>query len=594
METLSIEQFVQKKNKIEGSTGGEKANGALSIEDFSQLKSAETVSTTPEKNKGSLIQSFAQGITNVPRRLVANVAGILASANPEQYEKIRTEGVDYGYLGKAKPVGVSGDFKKDIKDVFGTGIEAASFLPVARVPAIGKQILSGTVKEGLKRGALEGAFSGATAGVGSEIQKTDSTLPSIAKSGVIGAGIGTVAGGALGAGLGAVPSIQASRAITRQRKVEDTVNRVLQGDTKDIKTGIKAISQVDFDGVKTYKDALERVGEQIGTVARKLDDTFDTDKTPRLLDTLSSATDVNGQVVKKNYVKDALNQLENYYNKTNNIAESVKIQQLRQKASTQGLTVGEINDVARLHGKDLSGYNISGELASGLSKQAAENTRKGVKETARTLFGNKVAKQADEELTNLIRVRDLFQEMTEKVNDIEKKIITGKLPARVVRFVIDNADILTGGALKSMFRSLTLSRGQGQHLANALDLEKQLSKNLNFLKKALASDASEKTIIDSLEEYIKSVSTKPLLQLPERSSVLPKKPTLYGTPKGKITPNLQEAVDVVNVESGKIVPTKGNPKPIELKRLNAPGKNPILLPLKSSKPSTVTNTSTSK
>lgn len=257
METLSIEQFVQKKNKIEGSTGGEKANGALSIEDFSQLKSAETVSTTPEKNKGSLIQSFAQGITNVPRRLVANVAGILASANPEQYEKIRTEGVDYGYLGKAKPVGVSGDFKKDIKDVFGTGIEAASFLPVARVPAIGKQILSGTVKEGLKRGALEGAFSGATAGVGSEIQKTDSTLPSIAKSGVIGAGIGTVAGGALGAGLGAVPSIQASRAITRQRKVEDTVNRVLQGDTKDIKTGIKAISQVDFDGVKTYKDALE-------------------------------------------------------------------------------------------------------------------------------------------------------------------------------------------------------------------------------------------------------------------------------------------------------------------------------------------------
>lgn len=68
-------------------------------------------------------------------------------------------------------------------------------------------------------------------------------------------------------------------------------------------------------------------------------------------------------------------------------------------------------------------------------------------------------------------------------------------------------------------------------------------------------------IIKQAENMLQSVKDYKVPTLPGKGESSYKVPTLYGTPKGKITPNLQEAVDVGNVESGKIVPTKGNSSP---------------------------------
>lgn len=322
-----------------------------------------------------------------------------------------------------------------------------------------------------------------------------------------------------------------SLAVARQKKVTDAVGRVLQGDAKDIETGRKVLSNVDIKGVKSYEDLAKRLDEQVGAISSKYDEALEAKGGTRTLENLDFKTTVGGQTVRQNYVQDALDQLETYYVKTNNITEATKIRQLREKAITSGLNPKEINDIARLHGRDLNAFNASGELASGLSKKAAENTRSGVKATVRDLFADNLGKAADSELTKLIRVRDLAKDMSEKVTDLQQKIMARGLGGRVARLVVEAADILSGGFVKGLGRSLLVPRGQGYNVLNALDLEKQLAKNLKLIQKAGSPDASEQTIIQALEQFIKNNTGKLPLLLPEKTKTglkLPSAPIQLG------------------------------------------------------------------
>lgn len=561
---LSIDQFVAAKSAPIATNTNGASQGALSIEDFAKKKSTSTKKTG--KKDSSLLKDIGVGITRLPVRASLNIGtaidaarGILGNKEAgERAIRIQEQGIESPTYGEIRPIGMTGQgFGADVKDVFGAGLEASSYIPVARLPALGAQTIRQGIKQGAKTFAKEGAVAGGLAGAGTEMQRPESTLGSIAKSTAIGTGIGTLGGAVLGGATAAPLSAIALRAANRQKKVTDAIGRVLQGDMKDIETGRKALRQVDMSDVKTYKEGADRIREQIGAISRGVDDVLETDSTPRMLDTLSLKTTVGGETVEQNYVRQALNQLEEHYTKVNDIAKATQIKQLRQKAETVGLTLKEINNIARQHGVDLNAYNMNDELASGLKKQAVENTRKGVKATTRDLFGNNITKAADAEITALKRVEKLFNDMAEKVNDLQQRVMQRSLGAKVGRLAAQVLDVISGGFLKSFGRTLLIERGGGAQVFNALDLEKQLAKNLKLIQKAVETNASEQTIIQSLEQFIKNTTGKAPLLLPEKAGGAPSS-ILYGG-KGGIAPTLQEAVDI----SGNLKAPKNSraPKP---------------------------------
>lgn len=360
-------------------------------------------------------------------------------------------------------------------------------------------------------------------------------------------------------------ALGAATEASRVKKATDAVGRVLQGEIKDVPAARDVLSTIERKGINTYQDLVDRLHEKIGIISRTQDKAYEANNSVRTLDNLAHGTTVGGTTVKQNYVKDALDQLENFYTKTNDLPNATRIQQLVEKANTSGLSVKEINNIAREHGANLSGFNASGELASGLSKQAAENTRAGVKATVRDLFGNNLSKISDAELTKLIRVRDLAKDMAEKVNDLSQKIQSRGLGERAGR-LIGQAVNLVGLNGPKGFLEYFLGRGTGLKTLNALDLQKQLAKNLKLIQKAADPAALEKDVVTALEQFIKNTTGKlPPLLLPEKAGAAAPK-TIFAAPGGKsLSPALQEAVDAAGAASGRVKPPSSAvfPKPLQ-------------------------------
>jgi hypothetical protein len=132
-------------------------------------------------------------------RAFGNLGAVL-SGQPEKRVDV-TAPVSFGnFLGEAKPIGASGDFKKDVMDAIGVGVEAASFIPFFKgAKGVVQATKAGRALMGAKEGFKAGAVGGTLAGSGFEMQDEDATVGSVARAGVIGgvlgAPLGTMIGG---------------------------------------------------------------------------------------------------------------------------------------------------------------------------------------------------------------------------------------------------------------------------------------------------------------------------------------------------------------------------------------------------------------
>lgn len=151
---------------------------------------------------------------------------------------------------------------------------------------------------------------------------------------------------------------------------------------------------------KTVKDLIPKI-------SKKVDEAFAKDTSGgHSIKSFEKTIGEGKSAVKVNYVKQAMEDLKNFYEKTGNHEGIAKIKKLENNSKIKGLTYKDVNDLARLHGRELNAYNANNELASGLSKQAAENTRKGLKTTAREGLGTSEAKALDEELSQLFDIEE--------------------------------------------------------------------------------------------------------------------------------------------------------------------------------------------
>lgn len=340
-----------------------------------------------------------------------------------------------------------------------------------------------------------------------------------------------------------IKTLKTKEAIKTASQVDDLVGKIVQGTEKDISRAKKALGDIDTTNIKSYKDLSGALNDKVSNLTSKLDDILSQNTTKIQLEDAKNIIKVGEKSVEHNFVKDAISQLEEYFTKINDIKGRETITQLKNKFKTDGVTIKDINDLARLHGEKMNAYNSSGELASGLTKQGAENTRAGLKSTARDLFGDNVFKEIDSEISNVIRTRDLVDNVSKKVTQLQQKINERGFGEKVGRLVFQVADKFTGGGLKGFVQSF-VPRGEGLKIMNALDLERSLNKNLKLLDKAMNSKTESATIkalqgiLDYIENPKMGMSIEDVSKKNQSSDAfLKSQPTTNMTNKKSISPN---------------------------------------------------------
>lgn len=303
------------------------------------------------------------------------------------------------------------------------------------------------------------------------------------------------------------------RLATQEAKVDDAVARIIQGTPDDIARAKKALSEIDTDGVETYADLNTRMQESVDTLRKKVDTELENNPTVYTKFQLARKNDVKvGNKVKTVYdnpTLNALDELEGYYAKIKDIAKLEKVKDYKARLEAQGLRVKDVNDIARMHGADLNAFNANGELASGLTKQAAENTRKGLKETVRQNMPDDKTRAMDESMSGLLNTMKLTQDMETKVQKLYQKVKNRTLAQKVGGAVADVVDLASFGTLRGFVQKL-LPSNVGLKTANSLDLEKELAKNLKEVEKlinmkdGIEFDSAVKAYMKQIDESLQS------------------------------------------------------------------------------------------
>ena len=294
---------------------------------------------------------------------------------------------------------------------------------------------------------------------------------------------------------------------TSKAKVDETVGRIIQGKTTDIKQAKRALSDVDTTGVKTYKELGERMDDQAEVLSRRLDEFLDEEdavKGPIKGSQFTTETKVGKTVVKQNFVRSAMTQLQELYTVTKDATARAKIGNLQTKLKAEGLTRREVNELAREYGREFGSKAFnprSGEPITSVSAQAYENTRKGLKDAFRSKIESDIPKELDSRVSDLIETGRLTGKMEERVNALWQKAKKRGLFERVANKLGTAIDVASLHTI-SGFVSRLLPSNVGLKTMNAIDIEEELVKNLKQLD-ALLSKANDDEVVAGIAEIMR-------------------------------------------------------------------------------------------
>lgn len=287
---------------------------------------------------------------------------------------------------------------------------------------------------------------------------------------------------------------------TPEPTIEGAVGQVIQGKSTDIAKAQKAIQSVDTKGVKTYKDLAGKLEDKKKELINIVDSELSKDTTIYPLEQLATkATTKSGKEVATNYVEKSLKDLKEFYEVTGDNVKASEIDDLITKGS---FTRKEVNDIARTYGEEFGSkaFSKTGDPLTSVNAQAFENTRKGLKSVARQGIGGKEAQLADESLSAIYNTEKLVKRNIEAVQKLQQRINERGLLEKAGHIVAKYGDILTGGTIRGLVGGL-LPRGAGYKVLNALDLEEQLSRNLDVINRAITAK-SDDALVKAVQEEL--------------------------------------------------------------------------------------------
>ncbi len=480
----------------------------LTPQEISSMRTQAGFSSTPEKSLASSPTSLSDTLKQAASKYDtarAPVTPTPSSSTPQTLGQkndatIKQAGEDVSsYINDSKGTGdnpVTRGFEAAEAAFGGVGKVASNFIPQGIKDAVGKaydQSIGGVVKD------VSDRISG-TKTAQDFVTNHPTATNAIEQGAKVGESAGTIAGtilGAEGASQGiskiaeVVPKVtdavssgagSIKEGIKPSLSPEEATGQIVQGDTSDIAGSKKTLQSLDISKIETQADLSKAIDEQIIKPGLKnVDAEFAKDTSGgHSIKSFEQTVGEGKATVKVNYVKQGIEDLKNYYTKTGDAQGLSSMKALENKAKINGLTYKDVNDLARLHGKEINAFNANGEAASGLTKQAAENTRTGLKTTARNGLGTSEAKALDEKVSNAIKTKDLIDKQVEKVNKVNQTTAKVGVIPKAVGKIIKTADIVTGSPLKAIGKAMG-NVGSSDRLS-PLDLESKLQENLKILK----------------------------------------------------------------------------------------------------------------
>lgn len=362
-------------------------------------------------------------------------------------------------LGAASDVGdVAGNALGGAGNIIGNAI--SPFLNPAIKASIGD--VSGKISSAIDqipgmtpeiKGKFADVFTGLTLALGEQAAPAVAAKASDLASGAVDTA-GNVITGAKDSITGAASNIK--EAISPSLTPEEQVGNIIQGKIKDI-----APAQRTFDALPSDTPPISDMSpkELSNTIQEKIiepnlsetDTKFANDTTTHPMEDFEQTTGTGNNEIKTNYVQEAIDQLKKFYTATKDSEGLSRITALEDKAlgepltpeeinslkvehlgeadyqpptrgEPEGLTSKELNDLAKEHGREIKGFNANGEAGGGITKQAAENVRTGLKSTARQILGETdpegaaEAERLDKETSDAIKTKKLLDRQVEKEN----------------------------------------------------------------------------------------------------------------------------------------------------------------------------------
>jgi hypothetical protein len=358
-----------------------------------------------------------------------------------------------------------------ILDLFGKGSDkldswATTHPEAARnlsnLLTVGTAALGGEAGADKPVGSIEGIKSGAT-DLGQGIKETAQSVSS-----KVADTTGNIAG-------------KIKEGVSPSYSPSETTGKIIQGATEDIPSAQRALSSLDTRGVKTYSDLQKRIDAEIKTLAPQVDkELLRNPLNGKSVKSFEQTIGEGKSGVKVNYVDQGIKDLRDFFEKTNDAKGLAKINQIENNSKIKGLNYKDINDLAKLHGQTIKAFNANGEAASGLSKQAAENTRKGLKSLARSGLGGEESKALDAKLTDLYDTKSLIDNMVEKVNSASQKTPKQGVIPKTVGKAVKGIDTLSGGSIRAVGKAMGNAGASGA--LSPVEIEAELVKNLKLLR----------------------------------------------------------------------------------------------------------------
>lgn len=321
---------------------------------------------------------------------------------------------------------------------------------------------------------------------------------------------------------------------------KEAVGQVTQAATKDVPSVTRALTSkdaagnpiLDTHGVSTYGDLSSRVKDTIPVLARQVDSELAKDTTLYKPEDLAIETTTNGgKTVTTDHITKALTDLHELYTKTGDTTSAENINEILDKANSDGLSKKDVNDIARVYGQEFGTKafsKITGDPLTSVNAQSFENTRSGLKDTARQGMSS-TAKQLDSHMSDLYNLKGYTDKMTEAVNKLQNRISNRGLGEKIGHYGAKIADTLTGGTLRGVVSGI-LPRGVGYKTLNALDLEEALKGNLKMIEKA-NNQGTDAGFINAVRRF------KPI-ELP-KATTIEKSPIVNAVKSLKEIPNQQ-------------------------------------------------------
>lgn len=293
----------------------------------------------------------------------------------------------------------------------------------------------------------------------------------------------------IGAGKTALKDFEAKNAAKNLTKntneAKDTAGRIIQWDIGSQSEAVNALKQVDTKGVKTYKDLSSKIGTRKTTIAKQVDEILGKE-TKTYNGTTSKKVDMpdgSYRTLWQTPIQDWIDDLKALYEKLGDQENLLKMKYWEDKLMWEGLTVKEMNDLAKLHWMEFRNKAFNKDWSPKFSDIGVkfEENRKNMKEYVRDLLPDDTTKNLDRAYHELVDTQYYVDKMAESVNKLTQKLKNKSLFEKIWWWIGGIVNSLTGGWIKSFVSKFLPSGAAGNAFNNALDMEKELPKLLNRL-----------------------------------------------------------------------------------------------------------------